>query len=125
MRTPMEPVSTRTLVIGTQVCVPCWQTVMVVKSPLKKPPVDPRGPKPAFTITELLAAGVGAVVVLEFELFPQLDNTRTPITANTKGADVAFDRNLEFNAPPPPKYYSEQGWGRRPFPCKSACGRNL
>jgi hypothetical protein len=39
----------------------------------------------AVTATELLAAGVGVVAVLEL-LFPQLDNTRTHITANAKGA---------------------------------------
>ena len=67
-----------------QVCVPCWQTVTVVKIVLTKPPPSPVGPKLAVTATELLAAGVGVVAVVLEELFPQLDNARTHITANSK-----------------------------------------
>src|SRR5580693_285060 len=84
-RRPIEPVSISTLGIVAQFCVPCWQTVTVVKISLTNPPASPVGPKLAVTATELLTAGVAVVAVLEL-LFPQLDNTRTHITANTKGA---------------------------------------
>src|SRR5690348_14008331 len=67
MRSPIEPVSTFTLLIAAQFEVPCWQTVTVTNSTSTSPPA-PGGPKLAVTGTVLLTGPVTPVV---WELLPQ------------------------------------------------------
>ena len=107
-----------------QFCVPGWHTVTVVKILLKYPPCCPSGPKPTVTATELFVAGVGVVAVVLELLPPQPTHPSTEITESRKGTAVAFDRNLEFNAPPPLKRYWEQGRARTLCPHTSACGKS-
>src|SRR5207302_6851907 len=95
MRRPMEPVSTNTLLMGTQCVVPCWQTVILIKIPLTMPFVDPFGPKLATKVAVLLTA-----VVVVLLLLPPQPNASRHVTHSKKGAATALETNWEINAAP-------------------------
>src|SRR5260370_23620291 len=121
IRRPIEPVSTSTSLIATQVVVPCWQTVMFVRISLTKPPADPLGPKLATTSTVFLTAVV-PVPVLLLLLPPHPANTSKHITPGTKALAINLERQV--NASPPRRHCLESGRAHRRFPCKAACDRN-
>src|SRR4029077_18569371 len=103
-RRPMEPVSTSTLLIGTHVVVPCWQTVMFVRISLTKPPDTPLGPNPAVKATVFLTAVVVVPVVVLLWLPPQPAIASKHIIPKKKLAAVAAERHLDLNASPPRRH---------------------